>query len=187
MKFLKTAAIGLTLSTSLALAQETPRQNGGGGFDPAALRAMIEQYQRNQLGATEEEWTVLAPKIQKVNNARMIAGIGGGFGGGMMTLGRGGGANPNGGGGFNRDALLAGIMGTDAETLAKNPMIIARRELDAVVANKDSTVEQVNEKLKAYRDARAKAQEELKKAQDDLRSVLTNRQEALLTINGTLD
>jgi Spy/CpxP family protein refolding chaperone len=63
----------------------------------------------------------------------------------------------------------------------------ARQELSTVLANKDSTPEQIKAKLEGYRTARNKAREDLKKAQDDLKGVLTARQEAVLVSNGTLE
>jgi len=40
----------------------------GGQFDAAAMRRMISERMRNILGASEEEWTILGPRVEKVQN-----------------------------------------------------------------------------------------------------------------------
>jgi hypothetical protein len=59
--------------------------------------------------------------------------------------------------------------------------------LQAVLDNKDSKPDEIKSKLDALRDARGKARDQLTKAQGDLKSLLTQRQEAVLVTRGMLE
>jgi Spy/CpxP family protein refolding chaperone len=63
----------------------------------------------------------------------------------------------------------------------------AARELQESLANKDAASDDVKAKLSALREARSKLQADLNKAQDQLREVLTARQEAVLVMAGMLN
>src|SRR5262245_57571971 len=57
---------------------------GGGNFDPAQFRQRFEDNVKEQLGATDEEWKVIQPKLTKVFDARRASmgsmrGMFGGF------------------------------------------------------------------------------------------------------------
>jgi prefoldin subunit 5 len=56
-----------------------------------------------------------------------------------------------------------------------------------VFRDPESSVEQVSEKLQAYRKARQQVQDELEKAVEELRKLLTLRQQAIFMIQGILD
>ena len=60
-------------------------------------------------------------------------------------------------------------------------------ELLRVFRDPESSVEQVSEKLQAYRKARQQVQDELEKAVEELRKLLTLRQQAIFMIQGILD
>jgi len=160
-------------------------QRGGGMFDPAQMRQMMEQRMKEQLGATDEEWKVLGPRLTKVMNLNRQAG-GGGMGRGLMGRrgGRAGGPQggpqggpPNGPQGGRRGAF--GGEPTAVDTAAD--------ALQTTLGNTEATAEDIKAKLTAYRAAREKAKQELAKAQQDLRQVLTLRQEAQLVLMGMLD
>ena len=53
--------------------------------------------------------------------------------------------------------------------------------------NKDAKPEEIKTKLDAYRAAKTKAKDDMTKAQDDLKGVLTARQEAVMVQYGVLD
>src|SRR5438552_12536629 len=77
---------------------------GRGNFDPATFRQQMLDRMREQLGANDDEWKVLSPKIEKVFTAQRESrgGMGGfGFGGGRRGRGGdgGGGRGPGAGGG----------------------------------------------------------------------------------------
>ncbi|QOV89191.1 hypothetical protein [Humisphaera borealis] len=157
-----------------------PGQRGGrGNFDPAAFREQMNQRTRERLGASEEEWKVLQPRIEKVQTAqRNYSSSGrGGFGGGP-------GGPPGGPGGRTRggDAQPAG-----ATTPAESPVAKAAAELRAVTENKEAAAADVKAKLDAYRAAKAKAKEELALAQKELTELLTPKQEAVMVSMGMLD
>ena len=167
------ALVGLVAGTfSLSFAQERERERdrdrGGdrGNFDPAQFRERMLNDLKERMGASDEEWQVLKPKIEKVQTAQMAA-VGGRFGG-MFGRGRGGDRDRD--GGRERSATEQ-----------------AARDLRETLENKDAPQEQVVEKLKALREARAKARAELETAQKDLQAVLTPRQEAVLVSSGTLE
>lgn len=65
-----------------------------------------------------------------------------------------------------------------------NPTMDALR---ATVDNDKSTPEEIKAKLQAYRDAQKKDADALKAAQDELRKVLTVKQEAKMVLSGLLD
>jgi Spy/CpxP family protein refolding chaperone len=118
---------------------------------------------REQLGATDEEWQVLSPKIEKVMNAQRearFAGMGFGFGR------RGG-----------------GMGGPDSQSVVGR----AAAELRELLQNPDVTPDAINAKLAALREARAKAQADLAAAQKELKELLTPRQEATLVLFGMLE
>lgn len=144
---------------------------GGGGrnFDPAQWRQRMEERMKEQLGVNDEEWKVLQPKVEKVQQLQMQSRGGGGFGG----RGRGG---PGGGGGPGGDA-----------NQPQSPVQQASADLRSVLDNKDSTPEQIKVKLDAYRAARTKAREELTAAQAELKDLLSARQEAALVSMGMLE
>jgi hypothetical protein len=130
---------------------------------------------KEQLEVTDDaEWKALEPMVQGVMDARMasMSGMGRGmFGGGPRrggnNNGNNGGDQPRRGGPFGQqpspeaDALQKAID-------AKAPKAEIKAALDKYVA------------------ARKAKQAQLEKAQDDLRKVLTSRQEAIATINGLL-
>ena len=96
--------IGLLLaSQSLSQPQQRRQRGGAQGmqrpqmqgrqFDPERMRQMMEQRMKEQLGATDQEWKVLGPRVMKVSELnRQISGFGrGGMFGGRMFGGRRGG------------------------------------------------------------------------------------------------
>jgi hypothetical protein len=182
MKRWKLAAVvaGLVLACGTVLPVVAQQGGGGGGggrgnFDPAAMQAAMEARMKTSLGVSDDEWKVLQPMIQKVNTAR-AATISRGFGGGGGGRGGRGGAGGGGGGG-----------GPAANTQPATPLATAQAALTETLANKDATPDQIKAKLDALRAARAKAREELTKAQDELKKVVTVRQEAVLVGMGTLE
>jgi len=109
---------------------------------------------QQQLGATDEEWKVLSPKVQKVLN-------------GLALLGQ--------------KARAGGMTGLAGDAPAgTNDVTKALRELRAAIADKMSTQETIRMKLDAWRTAREKAQADLAASRKELTELLTIRQEAVL-------
>ena len=149
----------LAIPTSAQQAPTTgPAANGGRGD----FRARMETFMKEQLGATDDEWKAIQPKLEKVLTAQRD------MRGGMMgMMGR-----RNGGGRNNADA--------QAPQENPSPVATATKDLRDTLDNKDATPAEIKAKLTALRDARAKAADALKAAQKDLTEILTARQEAVL-------
>ena len=140
--------------------------NGGkgsrGNFDPAAMQERL----REQFGVTDDaEWALIAERLTKVSEIRR--GLGGGFGRGGPP---GGGGGPPGGGGGTR--TTRGPSG--------NPEQDALR---AAITDKLPDAE-VKSRLDRLRDVRKQNEEKLMKAQEELRAVLSVRQEAIAVMFG---
>jgi outer membrane murein-binding lipoprotein Lpp len=183
-KYLAALCVVFTMAASAA-AQEQPRRGGDrgdrgdrggdGGDRMAEFRQRMSERTKEQLGATDAEWQVLQPKVEKVQQLQLAAasrGIGMMFGGG-----RGG---PGGGDG-GRDG------GTRSSDPNASPVDQKTRDLRASVDNKDAKPEELKAKLAALREAKQKAKADLAKAQEELRELLTVRQEAVLVMNGMLE
>ena len=139
-------------------------RRGGGNFDPAQMqKQMLERY-KERLEVTNDEWTVIQPLVEKVMQARREAMSG------MRGPGRRGGDNAAGNGG-------RGAMGP-----APSPEAEALQQaLDSKAAS-----DVLKAKLATFRDARKTKEAALTKAQEDLRKVLTVRQEASAVLIGLL-
>ena len=128
---------------------------------------------KQQLNATDEEWTVLMPRIERVLTAmadvqqNAAEAAGNRFGGG------GGAAN-----------VPVGAAGAPAAV--ETPIAKAWRELQAAVQDDQTTEEEVAAKLKAWRELHEAARLELDGAQKDLVQFVTLRQEAVLMRIGVL-
>jgi hypothetical protein len=145
-------------------------------MDPAQFRQMMNDRMKELMGATDDEWKALQPRIEKLQQLQRDASNFGGMG---LLFGQGG---PGGGRGFPGGGGPGG--GGDRQPSAAQQK---NAELVEVVKNKDSSPEQLKEKLAAAKAARAQAKAELTKAQEELRELLTVRQEAVLTALGSLD
>jgi hypothetical protein len=149
-----------------------PANNGGGrnrNFDPAQFRQRMLDRVKQQLGASDEEFTALSPKIEKVIQLQRDAGGRGGFGR------RGGGQGGQGG------------TPPPAPTTPQSAVQTASTELQTTLDNKDSKPEEIKAKLDALRAAKAQAKQDLAGAQQELKGLLTQRQEAVLVEMGMLD
>ena len=175
------AALALTVAISGAgtsvVAQDgagqQPRREGQ-RMDPAEMRQRMMDNLRERLGATEEEWQALEPKVAAVLEAQQKARAGGM--GMAMGMGRGGQGGPGG----------RGQGGPGAEQ-DQGELAVAARELRTVLEDENAAGEQIVERLEAFRGARQKAEGELDQARDDLQGLLTQRQEAMLVMMGLLE
>jgi uncharacterized protein (UPF0147 family) len=121
------------------------------------VRKQAQTQLKDALGATDEEWQVLGPKVEKVQTLTLQSrGVG-------MALGR------LGPGGFNAGG------GTEQTEVQKK-----LQALQTLLKNKDASPENIRAALKDYREAKAKAKAELEKARAELKELVTVRQEALL-------
>lgn len=137
-----------------------PDRRGGGEF----RQRMIERI-KQALSVSEEEWTVIQPRLEKVQTLQMQVR------GGMMMAwaGRGG---------------RGGGNGAEASS---TPVGKAVQELTTLLEDRSVAPEQIEIKLQALRTAREMAKKELATAQAELCELLTQRQEAELVVRGLLD
>jgi hypothetical protein len=154
--------------------------------DPAQMQQRMEQFRqqmsdrmRQAMGATEEEWKILQPRIEKVQTLSRQTRGGGGMGFMMMGGRRGGpGDRPQG------DRPQGDRPPSDR---AQSEVEMKSEALQKVLDNKEAKVEEIKTALTALREARAKARAELEAAQKELREVVTVRQEAQLVTMALLD
>jgi hypothetical protein len=173
---------GILFSGSLALAQPGP---GGAGFggrqaqDPQQFQRQLQQTLsdnlKQEMGASDEEWTVLWPKIQKVQELQTASG--GGFASmasGMRMFAR------QMGGGGGRMANLGAMLG-NSEYQSR------MQDLDKALQNPQATDAQIKQLLDAARQARDRAKTQLAAARKELTDLCTARQEAVLFQMGILE
>jgi hypothetical protein len=171
-------------------------QGGPGGrqFDPERMRQMMEQRLREMLGATEQEWVVLGPRVMKVQELSrqvggrgMMGGPGGMMGGPRGMMGgpggmQGGRRGQQGGPGGNQPGGRFGAQDRELSAVEK-----AQQELQTLLQNTEATPESIKQGLTRLRSAKETAKQNLAKAQQELRKVLTVRQEALCVLMAMLD
>lgn len=173
------AAAALCLSAGNLLAQNDNGGGGGGqgGFgrgnvDPAQFQQRMMEGIRDQLGFTNDaDWNAVQPLVQKVMDARRDVGAGGGFG--RLFRNRGGNGD-NGNGGNRRGGFFGGQPSPEAEALQK-----------AIDDNSPPT--QIKAALARYEASQKAKQAKLAGAQDQLRQVLSVKQEAQATLLGLLN
>ncbi len=145
------------------------------------FRQRMNEHLKAELKATDEEWAVIQPLLEKVQTKMREANPRGfGFGGrGGNRPGGGPGGNPGGPGAGgppppdNRGGNRNGSPETEA--------------LRNALASDSSAPADIQTKLAALRAARKKSAGELEQARQDLVKVLTQRQEATLVLMGILE
>jgi hypothetical protein len=163
--FLTAAVLAGTLWVGLAIAQE-PAREGRWPRDPEQMRQRMAERMRESLGATEDEWKVLGPRIEKVQQLmRQSRGVG-------FVRGRRPGEGRRAEGAPEREQ-------SEVEKKAE--------ALRSLLDDEASGAEAITAALDALRKAREKAQEDLAAARKELREVVTARQEARLVLMGILD
>lgn len=185
-------AAALILSSSLSAQAPTPtpaatdtqtpapadNQNGNRdnrpNFNPEEMRARMNAALKEQFGVTsDDEWNVIQERINKVNELRRSTMMGG-MAMRVLMGGMGAPGGPNGQGGRgNRPGRFGG---------ASSPEVDA---LQTAVTDKAPDAE-IKARLERLREVRKENETNLAKAQEDLRAVLSVRQEAVAVLNGLL-
>jgi len=175
------AAAILFTAGSLFAQNDNGGNNGGGGngggrpgrgnFDPAQMQQRMLQRVQEELGFTNDtDWSAVQPLVQKVMDAQRDA-----RGGGMARMfARNRGNNNNGGqpgGGRNN---FFGQSSPEAEALQK-------------AIDDNAPADQIKDLLVKYQASQKAKQAKLIAAQNDLRAVLSVKQEAQATLLGLLD
>jgi hypothetical protein len=144
----------------------------GGPPNAEDMRRRFQDQIKSSLAASDEEWAKLRPGIEKVtqlqDQLRPPMGMGPGMGPGM---GRGPAPQPAG----------------EPDAPGGSEFAEKSKKLRAAVADKQTSPDALAANLAAAREARKQAQAELKAAQEDLRKLLTPKQEAVLALRGVLD
>ena len=205
------AAAGWLLGGSgTLLAQDQPPP---GNFDPAQARQRMSERMREQFGVTDEsEWKLISERISKVMEARRASGgFGGpgGFGGGFMRPPGGSGGSPQGGPGAQPPGRAPGTGQQDAggpppqggpggpggfgggpggpggppSMRTTSPELEALRKAVESKASND----ELKARIAAVNTAKAKNEAALAKAQQELKELLSVRQEAVATMMGLLN
>ena len=131
-----------------------------GEWDRSQIMERIMERYRENLGISVAEWKVVQPKVQAVMDNR-ISGTSGmmSFFGGRGSRGRGG------------------------SSTEKTPT----SELRDLLEKENPSKGEIKAKLAAYRADRKAREAKLKKAQEDLRQLLTLKQEAQAVLSGLLN
>lgn len=160
---------GCWIAQALSQERQGRRERRG---NPEEWRQRMEQRVREQLAASDDEWKVLKPRLQKVQRLQgeARAGFGGRFGRGRG--GRGGEARPRPEGAPEREQ-------PDVEKKAA--------ALRSLLEDKASDAKAVKAGLDAYRKAREISRKELAAARKELLEILDVRKEASLVLMGMLD
>ena len=156
----------LGLSLMLAEGAERPPRGERGRFDPERMRQRMNERLKETLQVTDEDWVALLPLIEKVQTLSREAG---GTGGRRMMFGR--------RGGRRRPA--------EAEE-PQSDVAKATQELQTLQEDEAAPAADIKAKLTALREAREKVKEKLAVAQEALREVVTQRQEAKLVLMSLL-
>ena len=193
------SALLLTLTALCALSPESRAQNaddanrrrkggeeGGGGrgnMSPQDMQARMTNMLRERLDVPDdEEWKIISERLMAVMQLRRSSGSPSMFGGGFPGRGggpSGGGGDRGGGGGGDSSrggrSGRGGMTGGNSETAA----------LSSAVRDKLPEAE-IKARLDRVRQVRKENEVKLTKAQEELRAVLSIRQEAVAVVFGLL-
>lgn len=138
-----------------------------GGDRMEQFRQRMNDFLKTSLKVSDEEWGVILPLLEKVQIKQRDALVG--------RFGMFGGRRGGGGGGGDRGGRPERPASPEADTLK------------AALESEATSPADVKAKLEALREARKKAAADLEQAREDLRKVLTQRQEATLVLAGILE
>jgi uncharacterized protein (DUF169 family) len=150
-----------------AISQERGERRGGRRFDPERMRQRMMERLREQLGASEKDWTVLGPRVEKVMELSRQTRAGAMR---FMFRGRGG---------------RRGVGEEEGRDLS--PVRQAALDLHEAVEEEETSAAEIKQKLTTLREARERVKADLEKAREELREVVTLKQEAQLMLMGMLD
>ena len=167
------AVCGIAAALFFGVSNVSAQDNGGGGgnggrrnFDPAQFQQRIMERVQTELGITNDtDWSAVQPLVQKVMEAQRDARPG---------MGRMFGGRNRGGPGGGRGGMFGGTPNPAADAL--------QSALDA-----NAPAAQIKDLLAKYQASAKDRQAKLLAAQNDLRAVLTVKQEAQATLMGLLE
>jgi hypothetical protein len=155
----------------------------GGQFDPAQMRQRMMQMWQEQLGADDDAWKVIEPRLTKVMELSRQSSRGRGMFGLFGLRGMRGMRGQRG------DRGQRGNRPRFPGQEDREPSAVEKAEeaLSTTLENESASADTIKQQLTALRQARLKAQQELAAAQQSLREILSVRQEALLVLSGMLN
>ncbi len=174
-------AVVLATTATTSMAQGGGQGGPGGNFDPAQMRQRMMERMREQFDVKDDaEWKIIEERLTKVTEARQGMGGGmagmfgrGGQGGGRRQAGDAAAADAGANGGRRRGGGFGGEPSAEATALQK-------------AIDDKAPSDEIKAKLAKYRDSLKAKQVLLEKAQEDLRAVLSPRQEAVAVLMGLL-
>jgi hypothetical protein len=155
---------------------------GPGRFDMAQMRQRRMERMKEQLGVDDQAWKVMEPRLTKVMELNLqVAGNPGRmfFGGIRGTRG--------GPGGQQGDRQGDRFRPPGMENRELTAVEKAEQQLQTTLENQSAAPETIKAQLTAVRNEREKARQELATAQQQLREILTVKQEAQLVLMGQLN
>jgi hypothetical protein len=174
------AAVALFLSAGHVAAQ------GRGNFDPAQFRQRMMDNYKERLEVTDDaEWKIIEERITKVVDAQRETRIGGP---GMFGRGRGGGPGGPGGGAGGAGGGAGADNNGGQRRDRPNPFAADNPQAEALQKALDgkASSEEIKTKLAKLRESVKEKEAALAKAQEELRKVLSVRQEATALLMGLL-
>jgi hypothetical protein len=177
------AICGIVAALFCGASTVSAQDNGGGGngggrpgrgnFDPAQFQQRMMDGVRDQLGFTNDtDWSAVQPLVQKVMDARRDVGTGNGMR--MMFQRRN--RDQNGGDNNNRPRNNP-FFGTPSPEFTALQTALDNNAPD----------DQIKDLLTRYQASQKAKQDKLKAAEENLRAVLTVKQEATATLLGLLE
>jgi hypothetical protein len=175
MKMIKHMLLLAGIATLMAFSSGNAAAQGRGNFDPEQMRQrMMDNYKERLEVTSADEWKIISERIEKVMTAQRDARMGG-----MGMFGRGGrGGRPGGDNAADTNSntnrnRFGGEPNPDVEALQK--------AIDAKASS-----DEIKTKLAKVRQTMKEKEANLVKAQDELRKVLSVRQEAIAVTTGLL-
>ena len=178
-KRLLTLFTATLIGASVVMAQDAPPPPvPGGGNDREAFRQRMNERLKTALKVSDDEWSVIQPLLEKVQQKQrqvMSSRMAGMFGGERR---------PN----RPQDSNNANNNPNAANPNANRPRpsVAEIEALKTAVENESASADEIKTKLEAVRALRKKAEAELEASSEELRKVLTLRQEAVLVMMGIL-
>jgi hypothetical protein len=159
--FLLVSFLLIAVLSFVPSAQAQPSGGNGGPPDFAQIRQQFAERIKEMLGTPDDEWKVLQPMIEKVQQLQREA--------------------------FPRGMGPGGALGGPDANQPQSAAQVAAGALRTLTDNDKAVPADIKTALDAVRKFRAKAKADLSAAQEELRAVLTSRQEATLVLLGMLE
>ena len=151
-----------TASASPAVPAPSNPGPKGGGDRIEQFRQRMNEFLKVTLKVSDEEWAVIQPLLEKVQTKQRES----------LT---------------SRFSFMAGRRGGDHGGRTEPAASAETDALRAALESESTSPAEIKAKLEAVREARKKSEADLAQAREDLRKVLTQRQEATLVMVGILE